>query len=82
MYMYSQLTLRFSLDLSSLNLHIIVSCHNIFCQLTEGLLGQATVLTLQGDMLEAKKFLIRAQELAIEVLGARHHFVAAIINKV
>ena len=51
-------------------------------QLAEGLLGQATILYLKEDMSEAKKFLIRARELATDVLGPRHHYVAAIINKV
>ncbi len=51
-------------------------------QLTEGLLGQATVNFLLGDMILAKKYMVRAREIATETLGTRHHYVAAIINQV
>ncbi|KAL3870127.1 hypothetical protein ACJMK2_042738, partial [Sinanodonta woodiana] len=50
-------------------------------QLCEGLLGLATVFYLQDNMPEAKKLLVRSLELATDVLGRRHHYVAAIFNK-
>ncbi|XP_061175870.1 uncharacterized protein LOC133184810 [Saccostrea echinata] len=50
-------------------------------QLCEGLLGLAAVMNLKNDMPQSKKLLIRALELATEVLGRQHHFVAAILNK-
>ena len=51
-------------------------------QLAEGLLGQATVFFLTNQMKDSKIYLTRAKELATEVLGQRHHFVAAITNRV
>ena len=33
-------------------------------------------------MTESKKYLVRARELSTQVLGPRHHYVSAIINKV
>ena len=51
-----------------------------FSQLTEALLGWADVLLAQEDMPSAKKYLIRCQEVATEVLGYKHHYVAAISN--
>ena len=60
----------------------IMMCHNFSPQLAECMLGEATTLLLLSDMKESKKLLIRARELATEVLGPRHHYVAAIINKV
>ena len=47
-----------------------------------GLLGQATVYFLTGSMNDSKINLTRARELATEVLGSRHHYVAAISNRV
>ena len=46
------------------------------------MLGLSSVLYLQDNMRESKKILIRSAELAIEVLGCRHHYVAAVMNKV
>ena len=51
-------------------------------QLAEGLLGKATVYFLTNEMRDSKIYLTRAKELAIDVLGQRHHFVAAITNRV
>jgi hypothetical protein len=39
-------------------------------------------MNLKNNMPESKKLLIRALELATDVLGRQHHFVAAIFNKV
>ncbi|XP_060078987.1 uncharacterized protein LOC132558436 [Ylistrum balloti] len=50
-------------------------------QLCEGLLGLATVYNLQENRKEAKKLLVRCLELATDVLGPNHHYVAAIYNK-
>ncbi|XP_033745872.1 LOW QUALITY PROTEIN: uncharacterized protein LOC117331312 [Pecten maximus] len=50
-------------------------------QLCEGLLGLATVYNLQENKREAKKLLVRCLELATDVLGPKHHYVAAIYNK-
>ena len=52
----------------------------IYLQLTEALLGWADVLIAQDNMPAAKKYLIRCREIATEVLGVRHHYVAAISN--
>ena len=51
-------------------------------QLAEGLLGKATVYFLTNEMRDSKIYLTRAKELATDVLGQRHHFVAAITNRV
>ena len=37
---------------------------------------------LQGNADMAKRFLMRAQEVATEVLGSNHHYVAAITGQV
>ncbi|ELU12330.1 hypothetical protein CAPTEDRAFT_96933 [Capitella teleta] len=50
-------------------------------QLAECLLGYATTLYLLDDMKESRKVLKRAEELAVKVLGGRHHYVSAIINR-
>ncbi|XP_069101362.1 uncharacterized protein [Argopecten irradians] len=50
-------------------------------QLCEGLLGLATVYNLQENKRESKKLLVRCLELATDVLGPNHHYVAAIYNK-
>ena len=55
---------------------------NSVWQLCKGLVGLASVINLKNDMPQCKKILIRALELATEVLGNQHHFVAAILNKV
>lgn len=39
-------------------------------------------MNLKNDMPQSRKLLIRALELATEVLGMQHHFVATILNKV
>ncbi|XP_013386754.1 TPR repeat-containing protein DDB_G0287407-like [Lingula anatina] len=51
-------------------------------KLTEGLLGLAAVKVSKDEAIQAKRILIRARELATEVLGSRHHYVSAIINKI
>lgn len=53
-----------------------------FFQLCKSLLGLASVMNLKNDMPQSRKLLIRALELATEVLGMQHHFVATILNKV
>ncbi|CAG2215023.1 NPHP3 [Mytilus edulis] len=50
-------------------------------QLCEGLLGLSTVYIQKEDMLEAKKLMLRALELATFVLGKKHNFVAAIFTR-
>ena len=40
------------------------------------------MMNLKENMIEAKKMLVRSLELATDVLGRQHHFVAAILNKV
>ncbi|KAL5013818.1 hypothetical protein ScPMuIL_008088 [Solemya velum] len=47
----------------------------------EGLLGLSNVYYLKENMPESKKLMVRALELSTEVLGKRHHYVAAILNK-
>ena len=39
-------------------------------------------MRLQGNADLAKRFLMRSQEVATEVLGSNHHYVAAIIGQV
>ena len=58
--------------------------NNCVCvsQLSEGLLGLATIYVQKENMAEAKKLMNRALELAIDVVGNKHHFVAAIFSKV
>lgn len=51
-------------------------------QLCEGLLGLATVNIGKDDMAGAKKLLTRSLEIALEIFGKKHHFVAAIFTKV
>ncbi|CAG2252128.1 NPHP3 [Mytilus edulis] len=46
-----------------------------------GLLGLSTVYIQKEDMLEAKKLMLRALELATFVLGKKHNFVAAIFTR-
>lgn len=53
-----------------------------YFQLCKSLLGLASVMNLKNDMPQSRKLLIRALELATEVLGMQHHFVATILNKV
>lgn len=50
-------------------------------QLCEGLLGLSTVYIQKENMIEAKKLMIRALELATSVLGNKHHFVGAIFTR-
>ncbi|XP_052059702.1 uncharacterized protein LOC127700331 [Mytilus californianus] len=50
-------------------------------QLCEGLLGLSSVYIQKEDMLEAKKLMLRALELATFVLGKKHNFVAAIFTR-
>ncbi|XP_064632184.1 uncharacterized protein LOC135490720 isoform X2 [Lineus longissimus] len=49
--------------------------------LCEALLGLAAVLIAKDDARNGKLVLLRARELAMNVLGPRHNYVAAIINK-
>ncbi|XP_070541009.1 uncharacterized protein [Ptychodera flava] len=51
-------------------------------KLVEGLLGMGSVLGLQDQPGEAKKVFLRAKEVATDVLGPNHHYVAAIIGQV
>ena len=46
------------------------------------MLGLASVYIELDKMDEAKKLMTRALELATEILGRKHHFVAAIFAKV
>ena len=46
------------------------------------LVSFSTVMRLQGNADMAKRFLMRSQEVATEVLGSNHHYVAAIIGQV
>ena len=55
---------------------------HFFLQLCEGLLGLSTVYIQKENMIEAKKLMTRALELATYVLGVKHHFVAAIFTRV
>ncbi|KAK3101549.1 hypothetical protein FSP39_004391 [Pinctada imbricata] len=50
-------------------------------QLCQGLLGLASIMNLKDNMVLAKRALIRSLELATDVLGKQHHFVAAILSK-
>ena len=54
----------------------------IIFQLSEGLLGLATIYVQQENMAEAKKLMTRSLELAMEVVGQKHHFCSAIFAKV
>ncbi|XP_053394800.1 uncharacterized protein LOC123525710 isoform X2 [Mercenaria mercenaria] len=50
-------------------------------QLCEGLLGMASVYIEQEKMAKAKYLMTRALELSTDILGRKHHFVAAIFTK-
>ncbi|XP_072041437.1 TPR repeat-containing protein DDB_G0287407-like, partial [Amphiura filiformis] len=50
--------------------------------LVKALVGMGTVMRLQGNVEMAKRFLMRAQEVAVDVLGSSHHYVAAIIGQI
>ncbi|XP_038072011.1 uncharacterized protein LOC119740704 [Patiria miniata] len=51
-------------------------------QLVKALLGMGSVLSLQGKADEAIRFLRRAEEVATDVLGPKHHYVAAINGQI
>ncbi|XP_022091330.1 uncharacterized protein LOC110979639 [Acanthaster planci] len=51
-------------------------------QLVKALLGMGSVLILQLKADEAIRFLRRAEELATDVLGPKHHYVAAINGQI
>ena len=57
-------------------------CSLLYFKLSEGLQGLATIYKQQENMAEAKKLMTRALELAVDVVGQRHHFCAAIFTKV
>ncbi|XP_033109970.1 uncharacterized protein LOC117111193 [Anneissia japonica] len=51
-------------------------------QLVKALLGMGSVLRLQDNAEWAKLYLKRAQEIATDILGNNHHYVAAIVGQV
>ncbi|XP_038058559.1 uncharacterized protein LOC119729838 [Patiria miniata] len=51
-------------------------------QLVKGLLGMGSVLSLKLKADEAIRFLRRAEEVATDVLGPKHHYVAAINGQI
>ncbi|XP_022088563.1 uncharacterized protein LOC110978130 isoform X2 [Acanthaster planci] len=51
-------------------------------QLVKALLGMGSVLSLKGKADEAIRFLRRAEEVATDVLGPKHHYVAAINGQI
>ncbi|XP_071959587.1 uncharacterized protein [Antedon mediterranea] len=51
-------------------------------QLVKALLGLGSVLRLQEKAEQAKGYLKRAQEIATDILGKNHHYVAAIVGQI
>ncbi|XP_071959589.1 uncharacterized protein [Antedon mediterranea] len=76
------------LDDSMKNLHDVISRMNKIrtpaqkLQFVKALLGMGSVLRLQEKAEEAKKYLKRAQEIATDILGKNHHYVAAIVGQI